>query len=395
MANSALLSISSGDLTLSSIVLLAIPLTIVSLLVLTYAYTTVTYYLSIRYFANGSPSTPQQPPGLPYTLPFLGHALSFSSTTPGAYFRFLQNGHFSSYPNLGSLTLLLAGQRAHILNSPDLVSKLLKAKGISRVRFNRDIMVNAMGLGESDDRKAYGGMRDGKEGGAPMEKANHDGNTEFLLNQTAVNVLTRKFMEVFQEELEKACEDGKQLEVPFYEFLREKMFAASTTALYGREIIRMNPDLSTYYWDFDNGVLARLFGVPKFMQPAAYKSLEALLDRWEQWVKVVRSKYGDEPPKDMEWDDLMGAAVVRHRHRMYSHFDLSDRGRASYDLGFMFGCVPTKQCGVSEADHCQIELERDTSNGMDPITPPVAYKRSPARTDQTRSRERKERRRHH
>lgn len=198
-------------------------------------------------------------------------------------------------------------------------------------------MVKAMGLREDDDRKAYGSMRDGGERGAPMAKANHDINTEFLLSQGPVNVLTGKFLDVFQEELGKVCEKDGEIDVPFYELLREKMFLASTTALYGMEIVRMNPELSQYYWDFDNGMLARLFGVPRFITPASYKSLDFMIDRWEQWVKVVRSTYRDEPPEGMEWDKLMGSSVVRQRHRMYQDFDLSDRGRASYDLGFMFG----------------------------------------------------------
>ena len=337
MATSSRPSLVGIDLSLSGLILFAIPITVTGLLLLTWAYTTITYHVSLHSFNNGSSSKPLPPPRLPYTLPFLGHALSFSSTTPGAYFRQLQRV-FSSHPTLGSITLSLAGQRAHIINSPDLVTKLFKTKGVSRERFNRDIMVKAMGLGDEDDRKAYGNMRDGVEGGgAPMAKANHDINTDFLLSQGPVNVLTGKFLEVLQEELLKTCEKDEEIEVPFYELLREKMFLASTTALYGRKIVEMNPELSQYYWDFDNGVLARLFGVPRFMTPASYKSLDFMIDRWEQWVKLVRSTYRDEPPEGMEWDALMGSSVVRRRHRMYQDFDLSDRGRASYDLGFMFG----------------------------------------------------------
>ncbi len=337
MATLETLSLPSIDLSLTSLILSTILLSVASLLLLTYTYTTLTYRLSIRNLTSGSLSKPLPPPRLPYTLPFLGHALSFTSTTPGTYFRYLQT-RFSSHHTLGILTLLLAGQRAHILNSPDLVTKLFKSKGLSRERFNRDIMVKAMGLDDEDYRRAYGGMRDGKErGGALMGEVDHDINTDFLVGQGPVNVLTRKFMEVFEEELGKVSEKGKEVEVPFYEFLREKMFLASTTALFGREIVRMNPELSQYYWDFDNGMLARLFGVPRFMTPESYKSLDFMIDRWEQWVKLVRSKYHDEPPEGMQWDALMGSSVVRQRHRMYHSFHISDRGRARYDLGFLFG----------------------------------------------------------
>lgn len=332
MATSKLFTLPGNDFSISSMLLFIIPLSAGSLLLLTYFYTAITYRLSLHRFSDASSSKPRPPPRLPYSLPFLGHALSFSSTTPGAFFRKLQRS-FSAHPNLGVLSLVLAGQNAHIINSPDLVTKLFKTKGVSRERFNRDIMIKAMGLGVEDDRKTYGNP----EGGSLFGKANHDLNTDFLLSQGPVNVLTSKFMEVLEEELARSCEKGKELEVPFYEFLRERMFLSSTTALYGSEIVKMNPELSKYYWDFDNGVLARLYGVPKFMTPESYRSLDFMIDRWEQWVKVVRSKYGDEPPQGIEWDQLMGSLVVRQRHRMYHDFGLSDQGRASYDLGFMFG----------------------------------------------------------
>ena len=197
-------------------------------------------------------------------------------------------------------------------------------------------MVKAMGLGSADDRKVYG-LKPTKELKSEMAEEDHQVNKDFLLSQGAVDGLTGTFMGVFQEEVVRDFGVGERREVSLYEFVRERMFVASTTALYGRKIFDLHPDLSDFYWDFDNGVLARLYGVPRFMRPEAYKALQVMLDKWEKWVRVVRERYADEPPEGTEWDEMMGSLVVRKRHRMYHRSDISDRGRASFDLGFMFG----------------------------------------------------------
>ena len=199
-------------------------------------------------------------------------------------------------------------------------------------------MVKSMGLEEADDRKLYGSMRDGGTGGEEWERMNHEINAEFLLNQNAVNALTRKFMEVFVQELRDG-EDGGQMEVPLYQFLRGRMLRASTTALYGRDIVRMNSEMDELYWDFDGGVLPSLFGLSAWMSPVPYKAgaRKRILDRWEQWERVVSERSGDKLPEGMEWDEMVGAKVIRQRHRLYAHFGLSDRGYASADLGYLFG----------------------------------------------------------
>jgi hypothetical protein len=317
-------------------VLCAVPISLILIILITRVWTTINYRLSIRPFQSSKSSHPAVPPPLPYSLPFLGHALSWTTTTPGAYFRVLQS-HFASYPFLGAITLSLAGNRAHILNSPDLVTKLFKSKGVSRRRFNRDIMLKAMGLPQADDAQVFGDMGTGGKGPQPMESPSHEINREFLLKQENTNLLTVKFMEVFCEEIQKMGHGQTEWQEPLYTCLRERMFRASTSALYGSEILKMYPQLSRFYWDFDNGVLARLFGIPRFMNPEAYHSLDVILDMWEKWVKVVRKTYQDEPPRSSEWDQLMGSQVVRERHRMYQVLGASDRGRASLDLGFLFG----------------------------------------------------------
>jgi hypothetical protein len=343
MANMSYFPGSSLFLNTTAIIILSIPITIATTFLLTNLLTTVRYRLALSHFNKAgkgalASAKPCSPPQYPYTIPILGHALSWTAATPG-FFRTIQP-HFS--PNVKVITFLLAGKTTHIVNSPDLIAKLFRNKSVSREHLNRDILTKAMLLPAEDDVKCYGKMIDGKTphgpgAGAEMAKMNHSINAESLLTSAAANALTETFMEVFQQELGKEADEWKEKEVRLNEFIREKMIIASNVALFGKEMLEMIPDFTTCYWKFDDGFLSRVFGVPRWVDPVAYQSCDDLLDRMEAWIKVKREKYGDEPSEDPAWDSAWGALVSRKRHRMYAHFKLTNRGMACFDLGTMFG----------------------------------------------------------
>ena len=301
---------------------------------LTYITSSIIFHNSLHYFRDlpsSKTKRPHLPPLLPYYIPVLGHALVFLNTKPGSFHRRMQR-HFSANPQVGCISILLAGQRAHIISSADLVIRLFKTRGVSREIFNRDIMVKSNGLGKEDDFKCY---EKGISDGITMSKMNEELNTKFLLGQNAVNTLTSKFMETFYKKLREERLDGEK-KVPLYLFIRDRMFAASTVALYGTEILKQMPDLNELFWPYENGTLARLFQLGRFAKPEAYNALDVALDKWEQWTKYSLSEGGSKL-LDEDWDDLMGARLVRERHQMYENLDLSIRGRAAFDLAFMFG----------------------------------------------------------
>ena len=300
----------------------------------TYFVSTLGFQSSLRHFKKLSGrkgGKPHLPPLLPYKIPVLGHAMVFLNTKPGRFHRRMLS-EFYTNPQVGCISILLAGQRAHIISSADLVIKLFKIRGVSRHKFNRDIMVNSNGLVGEDIVRAYERTAiDGRD----QNVINEEINNKYLLPQHAVNVLTSKFMDTFYDQLIQEHIDGGK-EVPLYLFLRDRMFKASTVALYGPSILQKIPNLADLFWPFDSGTLTRLFQVPKALMPGDYKALDDILDPWEQWTKYALAHGGDKP-MEVDWDELMGARIVRERHQMYGFLELSDRARASFDLGFMFG----------------------------------------------------------
>lgn len=103
----------------------------------------------------------------------------------------------------------------------------------------------------------------------------------------------------------------------------------------------MVPDLEARYWDFDNGLLGRLYGVPRWFVPrGTYESVDVLTSAVERWVVAGLEEYGGgkEVPLDVEWEEYIGPRITRERRVMYRcQMGLSTRSMAGMDLGFLLG----------------------------------------------------------
>ncbi|KAK5021891.1 hypothetical protein LTS07_010632 [Exophiala sideris] len=322
--------------------LLAIPLVLVAISLLTWLTTTINWYSSISQFKSRvkSPSTtvkPIPPPLLPYAIPWLGSALTFLNENPGSFWRMLRAKLASTGTNVQVCTILLGGQKAHVVNSAAAVQALFKSKHVSRDLFNYQIATQGLGASKRDAEVMFPSIPSSSH--SDKKEDSMDGlNHEFLLNQSAANSLTNKFMECFRSTLDNAdLEDLEWKQVDLFSWWKKLLFNASTTALFGTKILEMNPDLADQFWEYDAGFLARFYGVPKIFKPRAYACLDEMLDRTQAWVEHVLAEHGGNPPEQPDWEPLMGSKVVRARHRHYTREGLSSRGRAAFDLGFLFG----------------------------------------------------------
>ncbi|KAI1608537.1 cytochrome P450, family 7, subfamily B [Exophiala viscosa] len=322
--------------------LLAIPFVLITISLLTWLTTTINWYHSISQFKSRTknPSStlkPIAPPLLPYAIPWLGSALTFLNENPGSFWRMLRAKLASTGTNMQVCTILLGGQKAHVVNSAAAVQALFKSKNVSRDLFNRQIAIQGLGTSKADADIMFpsaptSGHIDSKVD--TMDALNH----EFLLSQSAANSLMSKFMDFFRSLLDNVDLDSKEWkQVDLLAWWKKVMFNASTGAVLGTKILEMNPNLADQFWEYDAGFLARFYGLPRFIKPRAYACLDEMLDKTEAWVEYVLAEHGGDPPEEPDWEPLMGSKVVRARHRYYNREGLSSRGRAAFDLGLLFG----------------------------------------------------------
>ncbi|KIY02676.1 uncharacterized protein Z520_01141 [Fonsecaea multimorphosa CBS 102226] len=332
-------------------VLLSIPLLIAATCLLTWLVTTVQFSRSVKKSKAlecngvGVQAIPIKPPVLPYAIPWLGHALAFLNEDPGSFWRMLQTKLTGTGANVQFCTVLLAGQRVHITSSASAVQALFRSRQVSRELFNQQIALDALGCPKRDTEIMFpstqardipttdNAAQEAKEHKSlSMDAINH----EFLLNQTAANSLTNKFMAHFTASLDSAEIGSEWTTIDLLAWLKNIMFHASTAAILGTKILEMNPNLAEQFWDYDAGFLARFYRLPKLVKPDAYASLDKILDSTTEWVEAALADCGGNPSEEPDWEPLFGSKVMRARQRFYEQKGFSSRGRAAFDIGFLF-----------------------------------------------------------
>jgi len=320
----------------STQLLIALPLLLGLVCTATWLSTTLRFHYTVvgSKLQSQKPTAPSPPLTLPYALPWLGSALSFLNQNPGSFWRYLSQRVLGP-SDLTAITILLGGNKTHVVTSAHAIQGLFKTRNVSRDRFNRQIAQNALGASKDDTERMFPhetGKSERHEKDE-MDVLNHD----FLLSQTAVNSLTGKFIEVFQQALHADEDLVDWRTVDLVDWLKHRMFTASVTALMGSKILEMNPKLAEQYWEFDATLLTRFYGVPRMLQPRAYQVLDDMLEETQLWVEYVLAECRGNPPLAPEWEPLFGAKVMRARHQFYIREGLSVQGKASFDLGFLFG----------------------------------------------------------
>lgn len=309
-------------------------------------YTTWRYRvsLSIDPFANKS-SKAKAPPQVPYSIPFLGHALAFLAPRPGEFWGQL----FSSHPRAtGACTLHLGGKETHILFSPSAVQALFKARGPARDGFNMQIAELGLGI-EHNEALRYYGVGEGPDhtGLTPVQQQEHT-NHNYLLERRSVNELTAGFTRKLRDHLSAEEFNSKgggadatvgKVEL-LYAWLLDRVFHASATAFMGRRILEVYPNLRADFFDFDRHMLTMFFRVPKLLNPTPYNVRERALSGLVSWQRQMLKECNGtpaDPDGEVDWEPVFGSRANRARQRYYASRGLNLRTRAGMDLGFLFG----------------------------------------------------------
>jgi hypothetical protein len=167
-------------------------------------------------------------------------------------------------------------------------------------------------------------------------------NKNFLMKTDRVNELTSTFNRVFSERL---AADAKTFDPSesrgLYDWLRDRMFTASTTALMGSHLLEMVPNLCEEFWGFDKEMLSFFFQIPAFMMSEAYTRREKILSSLEAWDAKMTGLSVDhvamDPNNDVDWEPLFGSRLNRARRLHYAERGQNKRSRAGFDLGLLFG----------------------------------------------------------
>ncbi|KAK5727153.1 hypothetical protein LTR15_003046 [Elasticomyces elasticus] len=265
------------------------------------------YHQSLKQF-NDSPNASKlvHSPQIPYTLPVLGNTFSFLAPKPGAYWSRL----FSWHPR-------------------KTVQALFKAKSPSRDVFERDLFKKVFEMPDEQIHNAEAGKHHEIEM-----------NSKYLTSHERVNELTSEFTKVLEEVLDKDAADIVQLgEIGLYQWLRDRMFTASTRALMGDELLKDYPAFCVDFFNFDSDFLSFFFQLPKAMMGDAFPRRDRIFNNLERWSKRMHDLSGGTPvdPEGPAWEPILGSRLNRARQLDYKQRKLNTRTGAALDLGIIFG----------------------------------------------------------
>lgn len=307
------------------------PVAALILCALTYVWTTVRYRLARR-----SKNAVQEPAQIPYTIPWLGSARDFLRPQPGSFVTKLLSWHGR---DAGACTVLLGGERIHLLYSTTAISAMFKLKHstANRDKHSQSITCDVLGM-PAEDWTKFG----------PCQ---HDDTMiahEFLLRQSHANEVAKEFSRCHgarlrQEMLAVRAEAGGRRQVDLYAWLKSVQFDASVTALMGEHVLEVYPTFGEDFAAFDQGFLDLLFGFSRMLKPNAFAARDRALAGCTRWIETVDRITGGAivdpraPGADMAWEPHWGSRCFRAREELWKKLGMSSRGRAAIELGFVFG----------------------------------------------------------
>ncbi|PGH32394.1 hypothetical protein GX50_04819 [[Emmonsia] crescens] len=285
-----------------------------------------------------------EPPLIPYTIPWLGHALFFrrGTTRFSAWAR-------EKYPNHLVSRTLIAGNYLYIVFDTKLATQIDRRPKI----FTFDpiiLLVNRAFGAPRADLDALGNGLPGPTHG-PNDKGGAQGMIPELhrqhfpyLNGPTLPPMLSKFSEVLTASLEnafprKSCgTDDSWVRLDFKECAMRHFTLASIPMLMGTRLMEVWPQAYEDIWEFDSCALALTTNLPSIFMPeaaASRKAMVSVLERWEEEASKHR-KFEDVESEDPAWDEYWGARLVRQRHRTFLNNGISKRGRAVFHLGVMW-----------------------------------------------------------
>ncbi|KAK0486232.1 cytochrome P450 [Armillaria novae-zelandiae] len=230
-----------------------------------------------------------EPPILPYLIPFVGHALWYRTRSIEVY-----NTARIFSPDARPVSLTLVGQRIYIVTASKDVSAVYRAKSLS---FSPLVLY---GLGavfdiskESRDRISY-------EHSGPHSSlldSVHPFYRGTLKEGPSLNDLITSFLECLRIELVK--EDAKisaspgGMKVPLRDWARTVLGTASTVVMMGPQILEEEPNLLEYNWQFTTDFFTFVIGLPRFLMRKENANRDRLLRVFERVYRDSETKQKD------------------------------------------------------------------------------------------------------
>ena len=169
---------------------------------------------------------------------------------------------------------------------------------------------------------------------------------DYLMHTYVVQFMTGPNLELtaqrFTENLTSTFEaddishEWKELD-DLYVFVRNRLFHASVTAMFGEQIFKLQPDFCSQFWTFERNIPRLMKGLPRWMVKDAIEVRERCLGTIQQWNQYLEDHSDMEPEEPTKYDPVFGSELCQRRHKAFKKFPaMSDRAKACEDLSLLW-----------------------------------------------------------
>ncbi|KAF9699651.1 hypothetical protein EKO04_002455 [Ascochyta lentis] len=282
----------------------------------------------------------------PDGLPILGHALAFSSDMAG--FSSKLKKRFNGIP----LRLRLMVMNVVYLTEPDHISSLFRRSGELTNGPYRKFVSSTFGV-PKDFQKFFAADNTGlSRNPLPGTNVKPEHRVDYLMHTFIVQFMTGKSLKSLARRFTANMEDrlktqsraeGSETHDCLYDFVKVNMFHSSVTAMFGKQLFKIDPDFCDHFWRFEEGMPELAKSLPRFIYPKQYKARDVCLQTVRTWQRKLDEQRNRDPDAAYElsvkdYDDFFGSGIVKKRHLAFAKMEVMGvDARASEDLALLWG----------------------------------------------------------
>ncbi|SPO01744.1 related to cytochrome P450 7B1 [Cephalotrichum gorgonifer] len=282
----------------------------------------------------------KEPTSLPYQLPGVGSALQLVRNPHGFFdsvVRRVRDGE--------PIRIRLGNLHAYLISGSKNVQHIFRcSRDLTFEEFALRVAHNVKGLPDADTAlvaKDLSGsstvsLTETNEEDRIWRKF-HELYETHLIGSNAVACLTDLFIGNVVEQFNHIRGRG-WVECGVDDFMKDKMFRASTVALAGPGVFDIDPEFAETFWAYDKDFMSLLYGLPRFLCRSGWQARDRCLETVRRylekgWQNIDWSATQDHNPN---WEPNFGSKLVREREVAMDKYGITLQGRASFQMGLIW-----------------------------------------------------------
>jgi hypothetical protein len=154
-----------------------------------------------------------------------------------------------------------------------------------------------------------------------------------------VAFLAEKWVNEFVGGVEDSTSQSEWMTISIYKFVRQHILRATIITFAGPRLFEASSTFDEDFWEFDKTFLSLLYlrSAPRFLCQRGWDVRDRLVEATNRYLASAWEEYGKSADKDdVEWEPHFGHRVLRAREKEFEAYGVSQKGRATLEIAFLW-----------------------------------------------------------